>query len=192
MVNRIRFNEREGSVIIFDTPQYVVNEGLPVAFKSEEDVVIANLDVDNHKDLTGKSYCPLIEFDLLCGKTLVSETLNMFIVSPFKGKLKPVSCGLQVLLGWNISDVIKLLVVSKNIGVYDSRRKQVESQLLPIVKDSISLRDDNTTAYTASNLVKQTLHKHMRIGKGGVVVGTGNLKLICFRSEGKLSQYVNG
>lgn len=45
--------------------------------------------------------------------------------------------------------------------------------------------------YAASNFVKQALYKHTVIGKGGVEVGTGNLKLIYSKSEGKLSQYVN-
>ncbi|GKD34323.1 probable alpha-mannosidase, partial [Tanacetum coccineum] len=128
-------------------------------------------------------------------------------------------------LGWNRSDVIRLPVESENIAVYDSRGKQVESQLLPVIKDSISLRDYYATAYTgklpsstpkytlaftasvpplgfstyviqsekkpASNFVKQALYKHTGIGKGGVEVGTGNLKLIYSKSEGKLSQYVN-
>nr|GEY53800.1 probable alpha-mannosidase At5g13980 [Tanacetum cinerariifolium] len=151
------------------------------------------------------SYCPPTEADLSSGKKLVVVVYNS--------------------LGWNRSDVIRLPVVSENIAVYDSSGKQVESQLLPVVKDSISLRDYHATAYTGKlpsstpkytlaftasvpplgfstyviqsekkpslNFVKQALYKHTGIGKGGVEVGTGNLKLIYSKSDGKLSQYVN-
>lgn len=41
--------------------------------------------------------------------------------------------------------------MSENIAVYDSSGKQVESQLLPVVKDSISLRDYYATAYTGKS-----------------------------------------
>lgn len=51
-------------------------------------------------------------------------------------------------------------VVSENIAVYDFSGKQVESQLLPIVTESIALRDYYTTAYTGkapSSTPKYTL-----------------------------------
>ncbi|MFS7971359.1 putative alpha-mannosidase [Helianthus anomalus] len=74
------------------------------------------------------SYCPSTEADLSSGKKLVAVIYNP--------------------LGWKRSDVIRLPVVSENVAVYDSSGKQVESQLLPIVKESISVRNYYATAYT--------------------------------------------
>ncbi|KAL8193190.1 hypothetical protein R6Q57_027094 [Mikania cordata] len=49
--------------------------------------------------------------------------------------------------GWKRYDVRRLPVVNANIAVYDSSGKQVDSHLLPIVKESISDRDYYATAY---------------------------------------------
>ncbi|KAI3727103.1 hypothetical protein L1987_66912 [Smallanthus sonchifolius] len=77
------------------------------------------------------SYCPSTEADLSSGKKLVVAIYNS--------------------LGWKRSDVIRLPVVSENTVVYDSNGKQVESQLLPVVQESISLRNYYTTAYTGKS-----------------------------------------
>ncbi|KAK1433974.1 hypothetical protein QVD17_10892 [Tagetes erecta] len=77
------------------------------------------------------SYCPSTEADLSSGKKLVVVVYNS--------------------LGWKRSDVIRLPVVSENIAVYDSSGKQVESQLLPVVKESISDRSYYATAYTGKS-----------------------------------------
>lgn len=74
------------------------------------------------------SYCPPTEADLSSGKKLVVVVYNS--------------------LGWKRSDVIRLPVLSENIAVYDSSGKQVESQLLPVVNESISIRNYYATAYT--------------------------------------------
>ncbi|KAI3719721.1 hypothetical protein L6452_20623 [Arctium lappa] len=71
------------------------------------------------------SYCPPSEADLSSGKKLVSEMFNV-VASPCK-------------------------VVSENSVVYDSNGKQVESQLLPVLNESIALRNYYTTAYTGKS-----------------------------------------
>ncbi|KVI06110.1 Galactose mutarotase-like domain-containing protein [Cynara cardunculus var. scolymus] len=77
------------------------------------------------------SYCPSSEADLSSGKKLVVVVYNS--------------------LGWKRYDVIRLPVVSENIAVYDSNGKQVESQLLPVLNESIALRNYYTTAYTGKS-----------------------------------------
>ncbi|KAL8230467.1 hypothetical protein R6Q57_000250 [Mikania cordata] len=77
------------------------------------------------------TYCPSTEADLSSDKKLA-----VVIYNP---------------LGWKRSDVIRLPVVNENIAVYDSSGKQVDSQLLPIVKESISDRDYYATAYTGKS-----------------------------------------
>ncbi|PWA81251.1 glycosyl hydrolase family 38 protein [Artemisia annua] len=74
------------------------------------------------------SYCPSTEADLSSGKKLVVVVYSS--------------------LGWKRSDVIRHPAVSKNIAVFDSSGKQVESQLLPVVKDSIALINYYATTYT--------------------------------------------
>ncbi|KAI7736510.1 hypothetical protein M8C21_022841, partial [Ambrosia artemisiifolia] len=93
----------------------------------------------------------------------------------------------------------KKLVASENLSVYDSNKKEVESQFLPIINESISIRNYHTTAYTASApplgfstyTISSTTKPDNGTGKDDIEIGTGNLKLIYSRSEGKLSHYVN-
>ncbi|KAI3671466.1 hypothetical protein L1987_87204 [Smallanthus sonchifolius] len=77
------------------------------------------------------SNCPPTEADLSSGKKLAVVVYNP--------------------LGWKRSDVIRLPVVSKNIAVYDSSEKEVESQILPVINESISIRNYYTTAYTGKS-----------------------------------------
>ncbi|KAK1422413.1 hypothetical protein QVD17_25512 [Tagetes erecta] len=77
------------------------------------------------------SNCPATEADLSSGKTLVVVVYNS--------------------LGWKRSDVVRLPVVSENIAVYDSSGKEVESQILPVINESISIRNYYTAAYTGKS-----------------------------------------
>ncbi|KAI3714515.1 hypothetical protein L6452_21471 [Arctium lappa] len=90
------------------------------------------------------SYCPLFKADLSSGKKLVSEMFSV-VASPCKVVVVYNS------LGWKRSDIIRLPVVSENSVVYDSSRKQVESQLLSVLNESIALRNYYTTAYTGKS-----------------------------------------
>ncbi|KAJ0639214.1 putative alpha-mannosidase [Helianthus annuus] len=74
------------------------------------------------------SNCPPTEADLSSGKKLIVVVYNS--------------------LGWKRSDVIRLPVGSENLAVYDSSEKDVESQILPVINESISIRDYYTAAYT--------------------------------------------
>ncbi|KAJ0639216.1 putative alpha-mannosidase [Helianthus annuus] len=72
--------------------------------------------------------CPPTEADLSSGKKLVVVVYNS--------------------LGWKRSDVIRLPVASENLAVYDSNEKEIESQIFPIINESISIRNYYTAAYT--------------------------------------------
>ncbi|KAM0060144.1 putative alpha-mannosidase [Helianthus debilis subsp. tardiflorus] len=72
--------------------------------------------------------CPPTEADLSSGKKLVVVVYNS--------------------LGWKRSDVIRLPVASENLAVYDSYEKEIESQIFPIINESISIRNYYTAAYT--------------------------------------------
>lgn len=73
------------------------------------------------------SYCPPSEVDLSSGKSLVVVVYNP--------------------LGWKREDVIRIPVINQNVTVKDSKGKVIESQLLPLLKDSMSLRNSYSTAY---------------------------------------------
>ncbi|XP_076960936.1 putative alpha-mannosidase At5g13980 [Bidens hawaiensis] len=77
------------------------------------------------------SNCPPTEADLSSGKKLIVVVYNS--------------------LGWKRSDVIRLPVASENLAVYDSSEKEVESQILPIINESISIRNYYTIAYTGKS-----------------------------------------
>ncbi|KAK9187878.1 hypothetical protein WN944_019277 [Citrus x changshan-huyou] len=73
------------------------------------------------------SYCPPSEVDLSSGKSLVVVVYNP--------------------LGWKREDIIRIPVINENVTVKDSKGKVIESQLLPLLKDSMSLRNSYSTAY---------------------------------------------
>ncbi|KAI4336391.1 hypothetical protein L6164_014924 [Bauhinia variegata] len=73
------------------------------------------------------SYCPASEVDFSNGKNLVVVVYNP--------------------LGWKREDVIRIPVINKNVVVRDSSGKEIQSQLLPLVKASLGLRSYNTKAY---------------------------------------------
>ncbi|KAK4374664.1 hypothetical protein RND71_005341 [Anisodus tanguticus] len=77
------------------------------------------------------SYCPPTEADLAPGKKLVVVLYNA--------------------LGWKRTDVVRIPVVNKNVIVQDSSGKEIESQLLPIVKASIAIRNYYATAYVGES-----------------------------------------
>ncbi|KAL5862667.1 hypothetical protein ACOSQ3_000181 [Xanthoceras sorbifolium] len=73
------------------------------------------------------SYCPSSEVDLSSGKNLVVVVYNP--------------------LGWKREDVIRIPVINENVTVKDSGGKQIESQILPLLNASISLRNYYSKAY---------------------------------------------
>ncbi|KAH7578512.1 hypothetical protein JRO89_XS01G0391600 [Xanthoceras sorbifolium] len=73
------------------------------------------------------SYCPSSEVDLSSGKNLVVVVYNP--------------------LGWKREDVIRIPVINVNVTVKDSGGKQIESQILPLLNASISLRNYYSKAY---------------------------------------------
>ncbi|PRQ16859.1 putative alpha-mannosidase [Rosa chinensis] len=73
------------------------------------------------------SYCPPSEVDLSKGKHLVIVVYNP--------------------LGWKREDVIKIPVVSEKVTVKDSTGKEIESQILPLLNASVSIRNDHVKAY---------------------------------------------
>lgn len=73
------------------------------------------------------SYCPPSEDDLSTGKDLVVLVYNS--------------------LGWPREDVIRVPVIDEHVIVKDSEDKEIESQLVPILNASVSLRDFYATAY---------------------------------------------
>lgn len=73
------------------------------------------------------SYCPPSEIDLSKGKNLVIVVYNP--------------------LGWRRTDVVKIPIVDKNVVVRDFRGKEVESQVIPLVDVSVSIRNYHATAY---------------------------------------------
>ncbi|KAF3623492.1 Alpha-mannosidase [Capsicum annuum] len=77
------------------------------------------------------SYCPPTEADLAPGKKLVVVVYNA--------------------LGWKRTDVVRIPVVNKNVIIQDSTGKEIESQLLPIVKASIAIRNYYATAYVGES-----------------------------------------
>ncbi|KAK9926542.1 hypothetical protein M0R45_023767 [Rubus argutus] len=73
------------------------------------------------------SYCPSSEVDLSQGKDLVIVVYNS--------------------LGWKREDVIKIPVVSENVTVKDSTGKEIESQILPLLNASLTIRNALVKAY---------------------------------------------
>ncbi|KAK2662240.1 hypothetical protein Ddye_000814 [Dipteronia dyeriana] len=73
------------------------------------------------------SYCPASEVDLSIGKNLVVVVYNS--------------------LGWKREAVIRIPVIRGNVTVKDSGGKQIESQILPLLNASISLRNYYSKAY---------------------------------------------
>ncbi|KAL5564813.1 hypothetical protein UlMin_027977 [Ulmus minor] len=73
------------------------------------------------------SYCPPSEVDFSNGKNLVIVVYNP--------------------LGWRRTDVVKIPVINKNVVVRDSKGKDVESQLIPLLNASVSLRNFHAKAY---------------------------------------------
>ncbi|KAM7276612.1 hypothetical protein ACFE04_018478 [Oxalis oulophora] len=73
------------------------------------------------------SYCPASEIDLSNGKSLVVVAYNS--------------------LGWKRNDIIRIPVINKNIIVKDSEGKVIESQLLPFLDASLSVRNFYSAAY---------------------------------------------
>ncbi|KAJ6375289.1 hypothetical protein OIU77_000302 [Salix suchowensis] len=80
------------------------------------------------------SYCPPSEVDLSKGKSLVVVVYNS--------------------LGWKREDVIRIPVINENVAVKDAGGKEIESQLLPLLNDSVGIRDYYSKAYLgmASNV----------------------------------------
>ncbi|KAJ4728881.1 Alpha-mannosidase [Melia azedarach] len=73
------------------------------------------------------SYCPPSEVDLSSGKNLVVVVYNP--------------------LGWKREDVIRIPVINENVIVKDSKGKEMESQLLPVLDASLNLRNTYSMAY---------------------------------------------
>ncbi|XP_075661819.1 putative alpha-mannosidase At5g13980 [Castanea sativa] len=115
---------------------------LSIGYKEAEDVVAASLAcVANLTSKTGWrpqtkfqqcpllniSYCPPSEVDLSNGKNLVIVVYNP--------------------LGWRREDVIRIPVINENVAVWDSSGKEVESQLLPLLNVSVTVRKYHVKAY---------------------------------------------
>ncbi|KAK9104022.1 hypothetical protein Scep_020866 [Stephania cephalantha] len=78
------------------------------------------------------SYCPPSEAELSPGKSLVVVVYNS--------------------LGWKRDDVIRIPVNSESVTVRDSSGKEVESQLLPLLNTSVSIRNYYVEAYLGKAL----------------------------------------
>ncbi|XP_018499032.2 probable alpha-mannosidase At5g13980 isoform X5 [Pyrus x bretschneideri] len=78
------------------------------------------------------SYCPPSEADLSTGKSLVIVVYNS--------------------LGWKRKDVVKIPVINTNIAVRDSTGKEVESQLIPLLNASATIRNYHVKAYLGKSL----------------------------------------
>ncbi|EEF51696.1 probable alpha-mannosidase At5g13980 [Ricinus communis] len=77
------------------------------------------------------SYCPASEVDLSNGKSLVVVVYNS--------------------LGWKRENVIRVPVINENVNVKDSEGNEIESQLLPLLDASISVRNYHSMAYLGSS-----------------------------------------
>ncbi|XP_077212125.1 alpha-mannosidase At3g26720-like [Tasmannia lanceolata] len=73
------------------------------------------------------SYCPPSEIDLSHGKSLVVVVYNS--------------------LGWKREDVIRIPVTSESVIVRDSKGREIESQLLPLANDLVTIRNYHVRAY---------------------------------------------
>nr|POF01591.1 putative alpha-mannosidase [Quercus suber] len=115
---------------------------LSIGYKEAEDVAAASLAcIANLTSKTGWrpqtkfqqcpllniSYCPPSEVDLSNGKNLVIVVYNP--------------------LGWRREDVIRIPVINENVAVWDSSGKEVESQLLPLLNVSVTVRKYHVKAY---------------------------------------------
>ncbi|XP_050150893.1 probable alpha-mannosidase At5g13980 isoform X5 [Malus sylvestris] len=78
------------------------------------------------------SYCPPSEADLSTGKSLVIVVYNS--------------------LGWKRKDVIKIPVINANVAVRDSTGKEIESQLIPLLNASATIRNYHVKAYLGKSL----------------------------------------
>ncbi|KAJ8772488.1 hypothetical protein K2173_027665 [Erythroxylum novogranatense] len=73
------------------------------------------------------SYCPASEVNLSKGKSLVVVIYNS--------------------LGWKRDDIIRIPVLNENATVKDSRGREIESQILPLLNASLSIRKYYSKAY---------------------------------------------
>ncbi|XP_058102931.1 alpha-mannosidase At3g26720-like isoform X2 [Magnolia sinica] len=73
------------------------------------------------------SYCPASEVELSHGKSLVVVVYNS--------------------LGWKREDIIRIPVISESVIVRDSKGMQIESQLIPLLNSSASIRNYYVRAY---------------------------------------------
>ncbi|KAK7311283.1 hypothetical protein RJT34_09317 [Clitoria ternatea] len=73
------------------------------------------------------SYCPASEIDLAQGKNLVIVVYNS--------------------LGWRRNEVIRIPVIDASVTVHDSNGIEIESQLLPLAKVHVDLRNYYVKAY---------------------------------------------
>ncbi|KAF3443132.1 hypothetical protein FNV43_RR17053 [Rhamnella rubrinervis] len=106
---------------------------LSIGYTEAEGVVAASLacmtDLTSNTDCKSSSmnYCPSSEADLSKGKNLVIVVYNP--------------------LGWKREDVVKIPVINENVVVRDFRGKEIQSQLIPLLNISVSLRKFHTMAY---------------------------------------------
>ncbi|RAL41460.1 hypothetical protein DM860_010254 [Cuscuta australis] len=77
------------------------------------------------------SYCPPTEVDLSLGKNLVVVVYNS--------------------LGWKRTNVVRIPVSSETVAVLDSTGKEIESQVLPVLDASMSLRKYYAKAYVGKS-----------------------------------------
>lgn len=77
------------------------------------------------------SYCPPSEVQLSNGKSLVVLVYNS--------------------LGWKREDVIRIPVVSGSVVVHDSEGREIEAQLVPLVRTSADVRSRYVKAYLGSS-----------------------------------------
>ncbi|KAK3026721.1 hypothetical protein RJ639_042174 [Escallonia herrerae] len=99
----------------------------PTTMFQQANTVIPYLYSDIHCPLLNISYCPATEVDLSHGKNLVVLVYNS--------------------LGWNRDDIVRIPVINEDIAVHDSAGRKIESQLLPLVDNDISMRKYHVKAY---------------------------------------------
>ncbi|CAN6713500.1 unnamed protein product [Malus baccata var. baccata] len=117
----------------YNEAEKVIAESLSCMTESKSRAGCKNLSTKFQQcPLLNISYCPPSEADLSTGKSLVIVVYNS--------------------LGWKRKDVIKIPVINANVAVRDSTGKEIESQLIPLLNASATIRNYHVKAYLGKSL----------------------------------------
>ncbi|XP_050221696.1 probable alpha-mannosidase At5g13980 [Mercurialis annua] len=111
----------------------VVKESLTCIAEAKLENGCINTTVDKLQQcpLLNISYCPASEVDLSNGKSLVVVVYNS--------------------LGWKRENIIRIPVINDKVIVKDSEGNAIESQLLPLLNASVSIRNYHSVAYLGNS-----------------------------------------